>query len=101
MKIADFKLGMRVKRRDDDTSFVRDRRDNPLLKGRRVGIVIGMPERIGERHIAAKIQFEGSTRVESLLIHRLVPLPPSQQPVALGGSWQPKAKGGPLLGASR
>jgi hypothetical protein len=100
MKVTDFKIGMRVKQRSDETSFVRDRRGQPKLKGRRIGIVIGMPERIGERHLAARIQFEGSTRVETLLIHRLTPLPKDQQPIALGGKWKPHATGGPFAGSA-
>ena len=88
MKTADFQLGMRVRRRTDESSFVRDRRDHPKLKGRRAGIVVGMPERMGERHVAVAIQWEGSTRVDHVLIHRLEALPKREQPVALGGTWQ-------------
>lgn len=88
VKTAEFKLGMRVRRRTDESSFVRDRRDHPKLKGRRAGIVVGMPERLGERHTSAAIQWEGSTRVDHVLIHRLEPLPKKDQPVALGGTWQ-------------
>lgn len=95
MKVSDFRIGLRVKHRADETSFVRDRRGQPKLKGRRIGIVIGLPERISDRHLAARIQFEGSTRVENVLIHRLVSLPKKQQPVALGGEWQGAKAFGP------
>jgi hypothetical protein len=90
MKSADFKLGMRVRRRSDDSSFVRDRRGHPQLKGRRAGIVVGLPERFGERHVAVAIQWEGSARVDQVLIHRLEPLAQKDQPIALGGTWQVK-----------
>ena len=97
MKTADIKLGMRVKRRSDESSFVRDR--NPNLKGRRVGIIIGLPERLTDRHIAVAVQWAGSTRVDNVMIHRLAPLPKDQQPVALGGNWVP-IQGGPFAGAA-
>lgn len=93
MKATDFKLGMRVRRRTDETSFVRDRRDHPALKGRRIGIVIGLPERHGVHHVAVRIQWEGSTRIDCVMIHRLEQLPIEQQPVALGGQWQPSTRG--------
>lgn len=93
MKASDFQLGMRVRRRTDESSFVRDRRDHPKLKGRRPGIVIGTPERMGERHLAVRIQWEGSTRQDLVLIHRLEKLPLKEQPVALGGQWLPPEKG--------
>ena len=99
MKSAEFQLGMRVRRRTDDSAFVRDRRDHPKLKGRRIGVVVGLPERLGERHVAAAIQWEGSTRVDHVLIHRLEALAKKDQPVALGGTWQ--AEPGTMLGKAR
>lgn len=85
MRAEDFRLGMRVRRRSADGAFVRDRTGTP----RRVGIVVGMPETINNRHRGVRIQHEGSTRIEMVLIHRLEPLPLEQQPMALGGQWQP------------
>lgn len=99
MKTADFQLGMRVRRRTDESSFVRDRRDHPKLKGRRIGIVVGLPERMGERHMAVTIQWEGSARVDQVLIHRLEALALKEQPIALGGTWQ--AEPGTMLGKAR
>lgn len=87
MKMEDFQLGLRVKRRTDASSFVRDRPQNPDYKGRRNGIVVGLPEAIHTRHRAAAVQWEGTSRTERVLIHRLVPLPLKEQPVALGGKW--------------
>lgn len=89
MKASEFQLGQRVRRRSDETSFVRDRRGNNALRGRRVGIVVGLPERISDRHVAASIQWEGGARIEVVPIHRLMPLPIEQQPTALGGQWTP------------
>jgi hypothetical protein len=88
VKAADIQLGMRVKRRSHEGSFVKDRTSNPDLKGRRVGIVIGLPEELSTRHRAVRIQFEGSTRSELILLHRLEALPAAEQPVALGGKWK-------------
>lgn len=85
MRAVDFQLGMRVRRRSGDSSFVRDRVGNPALKGRRIGVVISLPEAISNRQCGVTIQFEGSVLTETVPIHRLEPLPPEQQPVALGG----------------
>jgi len=87
MRVEDFALGLRVKRRADESSFVRDRPGNPSYIGRRVGIVIGLPEPVSSRHRAALVQWEGTTRSERVLVHRLEALPKAQQPVALGGKW--------------
>jgi hypothetical protein len=89
MKAADFQLGQRVRRRSGDSSFVRDRTDNPALKGRRVGVVIGLPQPISDRQRGVMIRFEGSTVTETVPIHRLELLPDEQQPVELGGQWTP------------
>jgi hypothetical protein len=87
MKASEFQLGMRVKRRTDASSFVRDRPSSPDYKGRRIGIVVGLPLTIDQRHRAVTIQWEGTSRSESVLIHRLVALPLVEQPIALGGEW--------------
>jgi hypothetical protein len=87
MRVEEFLLGLRVKRRSDESSFVRDRPGNPSYIGRRVGIVVGLPEPVSTRHRAAMIQWEGTTRSERVLVHRLEALPTKQQPVALGGEW--------------
>jgi hypothetical protein len=83
VKVSEFKLGMRVRRRSGESSFVRDR----LGKSRRVGIVVGLPESVSDKHKAAAVQYEGTLRLENVLIHRLEALPLKQQPVALGGQW--------------
>jgi hypothetical protein len=91
MKSSDFVLGLRVRRRSGEGSFVKDR--NPSLGPRRVGIVVGLPERLDNRSVgnnkAAHIQWEHSTRSEKILVHRLEALPTAEQPVALGGKWVP------------
>lgn len=87
MRASDFVLGLRVKRRTDESSFVRDRPGNPGYIGRRVGIVVGLPEPVSTRHRAVTVQWEGTTRSEQVLVHRLEALPKAQQPVALGGKW--------------
>lgn len=89
MRSSDFRLGQRVVRRSDETSFVRDRRTTANLIGRRPGIVIGMPETLSPRRTTARIQWEGCTRTEDVPIHRLVALPLEQQPIKLGGQWTP------------
>ena len=89
MKTADFQLGQRVRRRSGDSSFVRDRTDNPALKGRRIGVVIGLPQPISDRQRGVPIRFEGSIVTETVPIHRLEPLPLEQQPIELGGNWKP------------
>ena len=87
MKTDDFKLGMRVRRRSDEGSFVKDRAGSGL-KGRRIGIVIGLPEPISPRHKGCAVQWEGSVAPpEVIFIHRLEALPIKEQPVALGGQW--------------
>ena len=96
MKTSEFRLGQRVRRRSNEGSFVKDRSNSPRLKGRRVGIVIGLPEMISPRHRAVEVQWEGSTRSDKILIHRLEALPLRLQPIALGGQWQPT--GSPILG---
>lgn len=89
MRAAEFQLGMRVRRRSGDSSFVRDRTDNPALKGRRIAVVLTLPEPISNRQRGVTVRFEGSTITETVPIHRLEPLPPEQQPVALGGQFAP------------
>ena len=90
MKTADFQLGMRVRRRSGEGSFVKDRLSNTALKGRRIGIVVGMPEAISSKHKGVLIQWLGSVSApETVFIHRLEPLPIKEQPVALGGKWTP------------
>lgn len=87
MKTEDFKLGMRVRRRSDEGSFVKDRA-GAALRGRRIGIVIGLPEPISPRHKGCAVQWEGSASApEVIFIHRLEALPLKEQPVALGGQW--------------
>ena len=86
MRAEDFKLGMRVRRRSGEGSFVRD----GISKARRVGIVVGLPEPVNARHRGVRIQPEGSSIIETVLIHRLEPLPLKDQPVALGGQWTPE-----------
>jgi len=88
MKVAEFQLGMRVRRRANEGAFVKDRNCNKGLKGRRVGIVVGLPETITPRHKAVRVQWEGSYSMpDTVFIHRLESLPKAQQPVALGGQW--------------
>ena len=87
MKASDFKLGMRVRRRSGEGAFVKDR----LGKSRRVGIVIGLPEPVSNKHRGVTVQIEGSLRQEKILIHRLEALPLKEQPIALGGQWKPDA----------
>jgi hypothetical protein len=94
MKAADFKLGMRVRRRSGESSFVKDRcgrQGGAPLKGRRIGIVVGLPEAISPRQRGVTIQYEGALRSEVIPIHRLEALPLKEQPVALGGTWQADA----------
>jgi hypothetical protein len=91
MKAADFRLGMRVRRRSGESSFVRDRgqgQGGVALKGRRIGIVVGLPEAISPRQRGVTIQYEGALRSEVIPIHRLEALPLKEQPIALGGTWQ-------------
>jgi hypothetical protein len=87
MKSEDFKLGMRVRRRSGEGAFVKDRLSTPGLRGRRIGIVIGLPEPISPKQRGVAIQYEGTLLAEVVPIHRLEPLPLSEQPVALGGQW--------------
>lgn len=87
MKASEFKLGLRVRRRGGESSFIPDRRDNPRLGRRRVGIVVGLPEALSTVHRAARIQWEGSSLTELVHVHRLEQLPLDEQPVALGGKW--------------
>ena len=89
MRVEEFALGLRVKRRCGESSFVRDRPGNPDYIGRRTGIVIGLPEAVSARHRAATIQWEGTSRSELVLVHRLEALPLDQQPRDLGGCWKP------------
>ena len=90
MKTTDFQLGMRVRRRSGEGSFVKDRPATGGLRGRRVGIVIGLPEPISPKHRGVTIQWEGSASApETVFIHRLEALPVKEQPVALGGKWTP------------
>lgn len=89
MKVAEFSLGMRVRRRANEGCFVKDRNSNPGLRGRRVGIVVGLPETITPRHKAVMVQWEGSfCPPDRIFIHRLEALPKPQQPISLGGKWE-------------
>lgn len=89
MKVAEFSLGMRVRRRANEGCFVKDRNSNPGLKGRRVGVVVSLPETITPRHKAVMVQWENSfCPPDRIFIHRLEALPKAQQPVALGGKWE-------------
>jgi hypothetical protein len=88
MRSNEIVLGMRVRRKSGEGSFVKDR-TAAHLKGRRNGIIIGLPELISISHRAARVQWEGSTRSDDVLVHRLEALPQAQQPVALGGQWAP------------
>lgn len=85
MKAAEFKLGLRVRRRSGDGSFVKDR--GAALKGRRIAIVIGLPEVISPKQRGVRVQYEGTLLSEIVPIHRLEALPLREQPVALGGQW--------------
>lgn len=85
MRAAEFALGLRVRRRNDERSFVRDRQAS--LGARRVGIVIGLPGKADTATNQAWIQWEGSSRSEYVQIQRLEAMPPAQQPKALGGQW--------------
>lgn len=90
MRTLEFQLGMRVRRRSGEGSFVKDRLSNTALKGRRIGIVVGLPEPISTKHRGVSVQWEGSASPpEIVFIHRLEPLPSKEQPVALGGQWAP------------
>jgi hypothetical protein len=88
MRTDEFQLGMRVRRRGSDGSFCKDRR-SALLKGRRIGVVVGLPESVTPRHKAVLVQWENTFSLpDEVFIHRLEALPKAQQPVALGGKWQ-------------
>jgi hypothetical protein len=90
MRTLEFQLGMRVRRRSGEGSFVKDRLSNTALKGRRIGIVVGLPEAISSKHRGVLIQWLGSVSPPELVfIHRLEALPTKEQPVALGGNWVP------------
>jgi len=95
MRAVEFRLGQRVRRRANEGSFVKDRNTNPALKGRRIGVVIGLPELMSPRILAVRVQWEGSTRFDEVAIHRLEALPLKEQPIALGGQWHPPKS--PLL----
>jgi hypothetical protein len=92
MKTSDFKLGMRVRRRSGDGSFVKDRLRGADLKGRRIGIVISLPERVTPKQWGITVQYEGTTLSEVIPIHRLEALPLREQPIPLGGAWTPNEK---------
>jgi hypothetical protein len=96
MKSADFKLGMRVRRRSGEGSFVKDRLAGTSLKGRRIAIVIGLPEVITPKQRGVRVQYEGTLLAEIVPIHRLEALPLREQPLALGGQWT--AKPGTFVG---
>jgi len=89
MKATDFKLGMRVRRRSGEGSFVKDRLGTRGLKGRRIGIVVSLPEQITPKQWGVTVQYEGTLLSETAPIHRLEALPLREQPVALGGEWTP------------
>ena len=90
MKTTDFKLGMRVRRRSGEGSFVKDRLGNSNLRGRRIGIIVGLPEAISPKHRGVTVMWLGSAcPPEVVFIHRLEALPLKEQPVALGGKWTP------------
>jgi hypothetical protein len=89
MRIADIRLGMRVRRHGGSSALVQDRPGAPGLKGRRVGIIISLPDRLGTTGtFTVDVQWEASTLSEKVHCHRLEALPTKQQPVALGGQWQ-------------
>jgi hypothetical protein len=89
VKVTEFTLGMRVKRRSNEGCFVKDRNCNPGLKGRKIGIVVSLPETITPRHKAVLVQWEGSySAPDRVFIHRLEALPKPQQPISLGGKWE-------------
>ena len=92
MKTSDFKLGMRVRRRSGEGSFVKDRLANADLKGRRIGIVVGLPEAISPKQRGVTLQYEGTLLSEIVPIHRLEALALREQPVALGGQWAANEK---------
>lgn len=92
MKTSDFKLGMRVRRRSGEGSFVKDRLSNGDLKGRRIGIVVGLPEAISPKQRGVTLQYEGTLLSEIVPIHRLEALDLREQPVALGGQWAANEK---------
>ena len=85
MKVSEFKLGMRVRRRSGEGAFVKDR----LGTSRRIGIVVGLPEPVSNKHRGVAVMLEGTARQEVILIHRLEALPLKDQPIALGGQWKP------------
>ena len=89
MRVADIALGLRVRRNGGGSALVQDRPGDPRLHGRRTGIVTTLPERQGSGGTyTVNIQWEGTSLLESIHVHRLEPLPMADQPVALGGSWQ-------------
>ena len=92
MKTSEFKLGMRVRRRSGEGSFVKDRLSNADLKGRRIGIVVGLPEAISPKQRGVTLQYEGTLLSEIVPIHRLEALDLREQPVALGGQWAANEK---------
>jgi hypothetical protein len=83
MKADDIQLGMRVRRRGGETSFLRDRPGNPALQGRRTCVVIGLPEPTTAKQRGVRVQYENSTFTELVPIHRLEPLPLTEQPEPL------------------
>ena len=83
MKADDIQLGMRVRRRGGESSFLRDRPGNPALQGRRVCVVIGLPEPTNTKQRGVKVQVENSSFTELVPIHRLEPLPLAEQPERL------------------
>jgi hypothetical protein len=92
MRVADIRLGLRVRRHGGASSLVQDRLGTPGLKGRRVGIVVSLPERLGATGtFTCDVQWQGSTLRESIHVHRLEALPTAEQPVALGGNWSADA----------
>ena len=85
MKAADVKLGLLVRRQDNESSFCQPGR-GVAGKRRRIGVVVSGVERYGPKHSGVKIQWLGSTITEVVMLHRLQVLPKKEQPKALGGA---------------
>lgn len=82
MKLADLRPGMRVQRRGDSSCFIPDRRDQPFLRGRRIGIVTAVPDRSAGPNPPVVIRWEGSERTEAIRVQRLEPAPVASAPSA-------------------
>lgn len=80
MRSSDFKLGMRVRKRGNGSSFVPDR--NPSFRPRRIGVVVGMPQTEAPQRHTVAVRWDGSDWVDHVPIHRLEQAP--QEPAAAG-----------------